>query len=239
MPACFLRNTTELEALLGISFADRDILGEALTHKSFYHESQNKECFYNERLEFLGDSVLGLVVAEYLFYLEPSLSEAQMSKMKSQIVKESVLYEVALNLSLGDYLRLGKGEESSGGRQKRSVLADAVEALIGAAFLDAGYKAAKNTVLKLFHEKITGALSIRSGVDFKSELQELTQEIYGCLPVYTVINEQGEEHEKIFTSDVSVNGSLLGRGSGRSKKESEKAAAKEALNKIKSKKRNS
>ncbi|MBN2655107.1 MAG: ribonuclease III [Nitrospirae bacterium] len=233
MPACFSKNTTELEALLGISFLNRDILSEALTHKSFHHESHNKKSFYNERLEFLGDSVLGLIVAEHLFGLAPMLSEAQMSKLKSQIVKEAVLYEIALDLAVGDYLRLGKGEELSGGRHKKSLLADAVEALIGAVFLDAGYDAAKMTVLKLFEKKIWNALSKKDGVDYKSELQEFTQEFFGKLPLYNIVNEQGEEHEKVFTSEVYIDCDLLGTGRGRSKKESEKAAAKEALAKIK------
>lgn len=232
MPASSSRNIQKLENALGASFRNRDLLNEALTHKSFHHETKEKDSSYNERLEFLGDSVLGLVVSEHLFKMIPHLSEARMSKLKSEIVKETSLYEIAVELSVGECLRLGKGEELSGGRKKRSVLADAVEALIGALFLDAGFGAARETVLRLFEQKISRAASRHEGTDFKSELQELCQELFGSLPVYRVAAQEGEEHEKIFTSEVMINGELYGSGTGRSKKESEKAAADAALRRL-------
>ncbi|MCE5312284.1 MAG: ribonuclease III [Nitrospiraceae bacterium] len=234
MPASYSKNLSKLENALGVSFRDRELLNEALTHKSFYHESREKNISYNERLEFLGDSVLGLVVAEYLFSINPQLSEARMSKIKSLVVKEASLHDIAEEISVGSCLRLGKGEESSGGRSKKSVLADAVEAIIGAVFLDAGFDAARKTVLHLLEEKILRAASKNEGTDHKSELQELSQELFGSLPVYRIAAQEGEEHEKIFTSEVIVNGELFGSGRGRSKKESEKAAAEAALKKLRS-----
>lgn len=233
MPASSSKNIQKLENALGASFRNRDLLNEALTHKSFHHETKEKDSSYNERLEFLGDSVLGLVISEHLFKMIPQLSEARMSKIKSEIVKESSLYEIAVDLSVGQCLRLGKGEELSGGRKKRSVLADAVEALIGSLFLDAGFEAARATILRLFEQKISSAASKNEGTDHKSELQELSQELFGTLPVYRITAQQGEEHEKIFTSEVLINGEIFGSGEGRSKKESEKSAAAIALDRLK------
>lgn len=237
MPASFSKNIEEIENLLGYQFRDRRLLLDALTHKSYHHENPDDAPNYNERLEYLGDSVLGLVIAETLFKEDVPLTEADMSKMKSYLVKESVLFEIASKISLGQYLRLGKGEESTGGRHKRSVLSDAVEALFGAIFLDSDYPTVRSVIVRLFREKIANVISKREGYDYKSELQEKCQAIYGILPEYRIVRQEGEEHKKVFTAEVYVNGRLYGRGDGKSKKDAQMAAAREALNNLNSKNR--
>ena len=232
MPVSFSENTAELEASLGYCFKDRGLLDEALTHKSYHHENPENSLSYNERLEFLGDSVLGLVVAEDLFLKRTPLTEADMSKMKSYLVNESVLYLIASRLSLGKYLKFGKGEEASGGRHKRSILSDAVEALFGAVFLDSDYGTVRPVILSLLSDNIREVVGKREGYDFKSDLQELSQGLFSVLPEYRIVKQEGEEHQKVFTSEVLINGELYGAGSGKSKKEAQMAAAKEALERL-------
>jgi ribonuclease-3 len=222
----------ELEKRLGYPFKKKELLIEALTHRSFYHENPDKADACNERLEFLGDSVLGFVIVEYLFLLDSRLTESVMAKTKSYLVKESVLFEIANSISLGKYLRLGKGEEATGGRTKGSLLADAVEAVLGAVYLDGGYKKAKELILKLFREKIDAILSSGEFHDFKTVLQEKTQLLFNTIPEYKIIKQEGKEHKKIFTVEVYVTGEMFGTGRGRSKKEAETLAAKEALHKL-------
>ncbi len=223
---------TELENLLGYSFKNRQILVNALTHRSFYHENPDKAQDYNERLEFLGDSVLGFVIVEYLYLSDISLTESVMAKAKSYLVKESVLSEIAVSLSLGKYLRLGKGEESTGGRTKKSLLADAVEAVLGAVYLDGGYEDARRLILGLFQDKIGYVLKSGKFHDFKTELQEKTQFLFNSIPEYRMIKQEGEEHRKIFTVDVHIAGTKFGTGFGKSKKEAETNAAQEALREL-------
>jgi len=223
---------TELENLLGHSFKNRQILVNALTHRSFYHENPDKAQDYNERLEFLGDSVLGFVIVEYLYLCDISLTESIMAKAKSYLVKESVLSEIAVSLSLGKYLRLGKGEESTGGRTKKSLLADAVEAVLGAVYLDGGYEDARRLILRLFQDKIGYVLKSGKFHDFKTELQEKTQFLFNSIPEYRMIKQEGEEHSKIFTVDVHIAGTKFGTGFGKSKKEAETNAAQEALREL-------
>jgi ribonuclease-3 len=232
MHAFFSENTEELEDVLGYKFKDRKLLSEALTHRSYHHENPSEAISYNERLEFLGDSVLGVIIAEALFTNEASLTESDMSKMKSYLVKESVLFEISSNLSLEMYLRLGRGEESTGGRHKRSILSDAVEALFGAVFLDSDYDTTKSVILKLFIGRINNVIVKREGYDYKSELQEKSQSIFGVLPEYKIVKQEGEEHKKIFTAEVYINGQLYGSGTGKSKKDAQMTSAKEALQKI-------
>ncbi|MBI5213996.1 MAG: ribonuclease III [Nitrospirae bacterium] len=232
MPASFSKNTEKLEDSLGYRFKDKALLTDALTHKSYHHENPHDAPGHNERLEFLGDSVLGLVIAEDLFLKDAMLTEADMSKMKSYLVKESVLFEIASRLSLGKYLRLGRGEESTGGRQKKSILSDAVEALLGAVFLDSDYKTAKSVITRLFKDKISFAVAQKEGYDFKSELQEKSQSLFAVLPEYKIVKQEGEEHKKIFTAEVYINGQLYGSGTGKSKKDAQMSAAKEALEKL-------
>jgi ribonuclease III len=223
---------TELENILGYWFNNKQILMNALTHRSFFHENPENALDYNERLEFLGDSVLGFVIVEYLYLFDSNLTESIMAKAKSYLVKESVLSEIAASLSLGKYLRLGKGEESSGGRTKISLLADAAEAVFGAVYLDGGYENARRLILGLFQDKIDTVLMSGEFHDFKTELQEKTQLLFNSIPEYKTIKQEGEEHKKIFTVNVYVEGKQFGTGFGKSKKEAETIAAQKALREL-------
>ena len=223
---------SHLEDSLGYRFRDKNIFLEALTHKSFFHENPDKADAYNERLEFLGDSVLGFVIVEYLFLSDYKLTESVMAKTKSYLVKESVLSEIANEISLGKYLRLGKGEEVTGGRTKRSLLADAVEALLGAVYIDGGYEKARSLIVRLFKEKIDTIMRSGEFHDFKTELQEKTQLLFSTIPEYKIIRQEGAEHKKLFTIEVYIEGERYGDGTGKSKKEAETLAAKEALQKF-------
>lgn len=226
------QDIAELEKHLGYLFKNRELLIEALTHRSFYHENPDKADAYNERLEFLGDSVLGFVIVEYLFLTDSRLTESVMAKAKSYLVKESVLSEIASSISLGKHLRLGKGEDATGGRTKRSLLADAIEAVLGAVYLDGGYKKARELILRLFNGKIDTILSSGEFHDFKTELQEKTQLLFSTIPEYKIIKQEGEEHKKIFTVEVYIAGKKFGTGNGKSKKEAETLAAKEAIHRL-------
>jgi len=217
---------------LGYAFKEGRLLDEALTHKSYYHENRETAFSNNERLEFLGDAVIGLIIVEYLFLQEKQYPESVLAKVKSYLVSEVVLADVAASLSLGKYILLGKGEEATGGREKKSILADSLEALIGAVYLDSDYETAKGIVLNFFRERIDGAIESGEFFDYKTELQEKTQLLYGTLPEYRVIRQQGEEHKRIFTVAVYLNGEKLGIATGRRKKEAETIAAKMALEKI-------
>lgn len=227
-----LKNTAELERRFGYVFKNKMLLTEALTHRSFYHENPDKSTTHNERLEFLGDSVLGLVMVEFLFVSDKNITESVMAKIKSFLVKESILSEIAHSISLGKYLRLGKGEEATGGRTKKSLLADTMEALFGAVYIDGGYKKVRKIILRLFKEKIDAIVFSGEFYDFKTELQERTQLLFGSLPEYRVIKQEGEEHKKVFTVGVFIDGKKFGTGSGRSKKEAQTLAAKEALSRF-------
>jgi ribonuclease-3 len=224
------QDIAQLETNLGYFFKNKKLLYEALTHRSFSHENPDKTC--NERLEFLGDSVLGLVIVESLFLSKSKFSESVMAKTKSYLVKESVLSEIASVIALGKYLRLGKGEEATGGRTKSSLLGDAIEAVLGAVYMDGGYKRAKELILTLFKENIDTILSSGEFYDFKTELQEKTQLLFSKIPEYKLIKQEGKEHKKIFTVEVYVAGEMVGRGCGKSKKEAETLAAKKGLLKL-------
>jgi ribonuclease-3 len=227
-----VENTTEIEGRLGYMFEDKELLVEALTHRSFYYENPNTSTAHNERLEFLGDSVLGLVIVEFLFLSDKNLTESVMAKIKSYLVKEAVLSEIAGSLSLGKYLRLGKGEEATGGRTKKSLLSDTIEAVLGAIYLEGGYQKAQEVVLRLFREKIDSIMQTTVFADYKTELQEKTQLLFSTLPEYRLIKQEGEEHKKVFTIAVYVDGKKFGSGTGRSKKEAQTFAAKEAMSKL-------
>jgi ribonuclease-3 len=225
-------NLEKLEKSLGYSFRNRELLGEALTHKSYHHEQPRKAPKYNERLEFLGDSVLALVIVEHIFRMEMEYSESLMSKIKSYLVRGSLLSEIAADLSLGHYIRLGKGEEDTGGRRKKSILADALEAVFGTIYLDGGYENARQVILSLFGERIAAAISSGEYLDYKTELQERSQMLFGVLPEYRVVGQDGDEHLKMFTVEVFIEGTQFGKGVGRSKKEAETLAAKEAMERL-------
>ena len=213
---------TELESILGYCFEDTAILKEALTHKSFAGE--HRATVHNERLEFLGDSILGSIVADYIYNQCPHSEEGVLSKIKSNLVSRHNLYLWAKELKLGRFLRLGHGELSTGGRQRDSILSNAIEAIIGAVYLDGGYEAAQQVILPWVR---TQELTPDSG-DYKSILQEYTQKRAHGIPQYEIVQTVGPEHDKIFTVEVSLDGKRLGIGKGHSKKLAEQAAARDA-----------
>ncbi|VAX28122.1 Ribonuclease III [hydrothermal vent metagenome] len=232
MPVSFSRSLKKLESALDYTFRDPSLLIEAVTHSSFSNEHPDEAPGYNERLEFLGDAVLGLSVVEELFRVEAILSESDMAKLKSFLVSRPVLSEAARGLELGMVLRLGKGEETSGGRDKENILADALEAVVGAVFIDSDYYVARKVILHIIGKKIENTIKTRKSHDYKTELQELTQDIYGSLPEYRVVKEEGEEHNKTFTVEVLIGGEYMGSGKGKSKKEAQMKAANEALRRL-------
>ena len=217
-----------LEQKIGYRFHDRGLLETALTHSSYANERHTEPVQSYERLEFLGDSVLGLVAAEFLYAHEPALPEGQMTRLRAELVCEASLHKTALALSLGDYMRLGKGEEHTGGRTRPSILADMVEAVIAAIYLDAGMDEARRFIL----DKILKDAEISDthrGADYKTRLQELVQRRSDQHISYVLADESGPDHDKRFTFEVRINGVAVGSGSGRTKKEAEQMAACKAL----------
>lgn len=205
--------------------ADLAPLVSALAHRSWCAETPGVDD--NERLEFLGDSVLGLVVTDHIFRTYPGLPEGELAKLRSSVVNAATLAEVANGLGVGSALLLGKGEDASGGREKPSILADAMEALIGALYLQGGWAAASALVMALLGERIAEAAEGPGGQDYKTRLQELAARTFDELPDYQVVDE-GPDHAKRFYASVRVGGGLRGRGEGRSKKQAEQAAARAA-----------
>lgn len=220
----------QLERNIGYEFKNIRLLVNALTHSSYANENRTEGIPSNERLEFLGDSVLGFAAARHLYAVEPSMPEGKMTRLRAELVCEHSLYGVAKDIDLGTYLRIGHGEEKSGGRQRASILADAVEAVIAAIFLDGGIEPAVSFVERM----VLSPESVRAhhATDYKTELQELVQQHSGQVLKYHDGGETGPEHDKVFMSEVSLNGSVIGRGSGRTKKEAEQAAASMALDKL-------
>ena len=222
----------ELEQKLGYSFRDRSLLENALRHSSFANESRDRSVTSNERLEFLGDSVLGFVAAKHLYKDFPNLPEGRMTKLRAELVCEAALHKVAQELELGRFIRLGKGEEITGGRTRPSILADAVEATIAAMFLDGGMEVAEHFVLTRVLSCLDHGMPVFS-TDNKTGLQELIQQKSGQTLSYQVTGESGPDHCKQFTVSVYLNGVAVGSGVGRTKKEAEQAAAGDALGKLK------
>lgn len=216
-----------IEEKIGYSFRDAELLTNALTHSSYANENRGRSCDSNERLEFLGDSVLGLVVADALYRRFPGLPEGRMTRLRAQLVCEESLHHVAAQLGLGEYIRLGRGEEHTGGRNRTSILADAVEALIAAMYLDGGMEVARGFIERYILTALDGEMPAVG--DCKTELQELVQRKSGSVLTYELLGESGPDHDKTFTSQVSLNGRPIGSGSGRTKKEAEQAAARAAL----------
>lgn len=218
----------KLEESLGHAFQNRGLFTEALTHRSFANEYKTVDLPDNERLEFLGDAVLDLVISEYLMTQLPDMSEGQLTRIRADVVSMPGLAQVADSLDIAPAMLLGKGEERSGGREKSSLLADALEALIGAVFTDGGYEAARTVVLPLFVPMLEQASKVE-GLDFKSRLQEILQASQRALPIYRVADASGPAHERIFRVEVIVEDSVISSAEGRTKKSAEQAAAKLAL----------
>jgi ribonuclease III len=222
----------DLQHRIGYRFRDRGLLEHALTHKSRAAEDVSGGVIDNESLEFLGDAVLGLVVADALFRRYPDYTEGQKSKIKASVVSTQSLARQAEEMRLGDHLILGRGEEKTGGRFKQALLADAYEALIAAIYLDGGLEAASAFLLRELKEGIEAGTVHQSARDYKSALQERLQALGQPLPEYRVSGEAGPDHRKTFTVDVVVAGQVLGAASGRAKKEAEQEAARIALEKL-------
>src|SRR3954451_5011274 len=222
-----LTSDERLEALaerLGYRFGDRSLLATAMAHRSWCAETPGEPS--NERLEFLGDAVLGLVVTDHLFR-SYDLPEGELAKVRASVVNSEALAEVAAELDIGAALLLGKGEDASGGREKPSILADAMEAVLGAVYLDGGWEPAADLVMNLLGERIATAAEGPGGHDFKTRLQELAARHYDTLPRYDVLDE-GPDHAKKFFATVRLEGVAQGHGEGRSKKQAEQAAARAA-----------
>ena len=218
------------EQALKIKFKNKDVLRVALTHSSFAYEIGSNE--FNEKLEFLGDSVLGVAITAFIYDNFPQLQEGGLAKLRANLVRAETLADVAGEIGIGDFILIGRGAEQSGGRRNASILADCVEAIIGAIFLDQGYAKTKDWIIDLFRERIAERGSQKELGDPKTTLQEVTMEKWSTLPDYYIVQEAGPAHRPSFSASVSVKGKVYGRGSGRSKKQAEQVAAKEALEQV-------
>jgi ribonuclease-3 len=222
-------NYADLRAALGDPVLDPELLERALTHRSFAYENGGLPT--NERLEFLGDSVLGVVVTETLYRIHPDLSEGRLAKLRAAVVNARALAEVGRGIGLGEHIKLGRGEQSTGGRNKASILSDTVEAVLGAVHLSGGFEVSALVVHHLFDPLIAAASSLGAGLDWKTSLQELSAEHGLGVPEY-LIEDEGPDHAKTFTARVRVGEGVYGNGVGRSKKEAEQAAAETAYGEI-------
>ena len=219
----------DIQERIGHRFRDSQLLERSLTHKSYSNE--HRVPAHNERLEFLGDAVLNLIISEYLMKNSPEATEGDLSRLRAAVVSEPALALIARSIGLGEHLLLGKGEEQTGGRDKDSLLANSLEALIASIYLDAGKETAETFVISFFADTVARSGSAR-GLDFKTEVQELCQERLKTLPEYRIVSESGPDHQKRFTVELCIHGEVRGRGEGRSKKEAEQQAAKDALENI-------
>ncbi len=218
-----------LEQKLNYHFRQPQLLAEALSHSSYANEHRSEHLNSNERLEFLGDSVLGFVTAEFLFKQHPDLPEGDLTRIRAALVCEQSLYEVAQKLELGQHLKLGRGEEAGGGRTRTSILADATEAVFAAVYLDGGIQEAARLIHRVLLDAEKEEAVEERRRDYKTALQELVQRQADQVLLYQVVGEFGPDHNKTFEAEVLLNGSVVGKGQGHSKKEAEQAAAKAAL----------
>lgn len=221
-------NIAEFEKVIGYTFKNKELLETALTHSSYANEVKNRRRENNERLEFLGDAVLGIVAAEYLYFHNSHVPEGELTRLRAMMVCEKSLYEFALQIDLGRFLRLGHGEENTGGRERPSILADAFEAVVAAVYIDGGLEAARRHVTffadRFFSTRIKSNLK-----DYKTALQEIVQKNHTERLEYVLTAENGPDHDKEFVVEVHLNSNVIGQGHGGSKKEAEQMAAKEAL----------
>ena len=224
----FAGNIKAVEELIGYTFRNSSLLLLALTHRS-YSNSYEDHLKSNERMEFLGDSVLGMAIAEQLFRDHPRSREGVLTKTRAMLVSEPSLAEVAITVGFNEHLLIAPEEERSGGRTRSSIVSDAFESIIGAVFLDGGYEPARDVVLRLIYTRKDALMSDTSRHNYKGELLELMQANERGMPRYDVVSEEGPDHDKIFTVDVYINGDKVGSGDGHSKKEAEQKAAAEAV----------
>jgi ribonuclease-3 len=223
------KDASSLLKALDTGFRRPALLEQAVVHRSYLNEAPELDLESNERMEFLGDAVLGLIISERLYAEYPALSEGHLSQIRALLVRWDTLAQAAERISLGDYLVLGRGEEMSGGRTRPSNLAGALEALIGAAFLDGGLSKARKLVLQLLEPELEEVAAGAVAVDSKSQLQHVVQARWHEIPKYRLISAQGPDHAKTFTVEVLARSEVLGRGEGRNKKQAELAAARKAL----------
>jgi len=221
-----------LQENLGYRFRDESLLRGALYHSSYANEHRNENIVSNERLEFLGDAVLGFVSAEFLYSRFPNAPEGELTRIRAALVREESLFEVAQSLQLGECLMLGKGEESGGGRQRPSILADCTEAVFAAVYLDGGMDCARDLIHRVLLSKGDIEVAESRRRDYKTELQELVQRKPHQVLRYELVGQSGPDHAKVFTVAVLLNGEPIGEGSGHSKKEAEQASARAALEKL-------
>ena len=218
----------DLQDKIGYQFNNVSLLKEALTHSSYANEHRSQNIRYNERLEFLGDAVLSIVVSDYIFKNCPELPEGELTKLRASLVCEKSLYEFAKKIDLGNYLLLSKGERNNGGADRPSILSDAFEALIAAIYIDGGMKSVSKHILNFVIPEIKNSKKKRIN-DYKTTLQEIIQKNPGEQLEYVLVNESGPDHNKHFVVEVHLNSNVIGKGGGRSKKEAEQQAAREAL----------
>ncbi len=221
-----------LEQKLGVIFKNKNLLKEALTHRSYLNENPSWPLPHNERLEFLGDAVLELAVTEILFSRYPTSPEGELTSIRSALVNYQMLADIAKNMELGDYVFLSKGEAKDAGKAREVILANAFEAILGAVYLDAGYESAKNFIEKAVMGRLDEVIEKKLYQDPKSLLQEIVQEKLRATPTYSVLSEKGPDHAKIFKVGVFFNGDLIAEGEGASKQEAEVEAAKNALKNV-------
>ncbi len=219
----------EAQKELDLKFNDNNLLRQALTHRSYIYEKGLPEVQSNERLEFLGDAILGFIITDIIYSRFSEQSEGELSKLRARLVNTSMLSEVAKDIRLGNWIILGLGEEQSGGREKTSILGNAFEALIGAIFLDQGLSRAQEYTRKVFKERVEIESGKEASRDFKTRLQELTAKKFGLGPIYSILHTEGPDHKKVFHADVAIGKNVYGEGKGTSKKEAEQEAAKAAL----------
>ncbi len=218
----------ELERKIGYQFKDKALMKEAITHSSYAKERKSRHIKYNERLEFLGDAVLSIVVSDYIFKHCPELPEGELTKLRASLVCEKSLFDFAKSIDLGKYLILSKGERNNGGAERPSILSDAFEALIAAIYIDGGYEPASKHILNFVIPAIKSSKAKRNK-DYKTTLQEIVQKNPGEKLEYVLVAESGPDHNKHFVVEVHLNSNVIGKGGGRSKKEAEQQAAHEAL----------
>lgn len=222
----------DIQRRLEYRFRQPRLLLEALTHKSYLNELRGSTESDNERLEFLGDAVLDLVMSEYLLHAFPGAAEGELSKLRARLVSEKTLARVANRIGLGESLRLGRGETKTEGRRKPSILADALEAVIAGVYLDGGLESATTCVKTAFRDELAACDRSLAKGDFKTDLQELCQRDFGMLPQYRTVRETGPDHEKLFEVEILIRGDRYGVGTGKSKKDAEQMAAKQALEQL-------
>ena len=223
---------SEFQEKIGVHLDNPSLLKQALVHTSYTNENPGLSQSHNERLEYLGDAVLGLIIAEKLYHDFPTSSEGEMTILRSALVRRDTLARIAEEIKLGDYLYVGKGEEKSGGRLNSANLAGAIEAVIAAVFLDQGWNGAKDFIIRIFGQEVERLAGEGVSIDYKSRLQEAAQGQQQPIPAYHLIAESGPDHDKYFTVEVSINNVIMGTGSGKNKKLAETKAAQTALQKL-------